>query len=55
MLTRQTTNPMALKYFPHTIILSEVYQMEGFSNQIKIEKMVSNYFTTNCNSEQLKM
>ena len=28
--TRQTINPMALRFYPHTIILSEVYQMEGF-------------------------
>ena len=27
--------------FSHTIILSEVYQMEGFSNRIKIERMVT--------------
>ena len=27
--------------------------MEGFLNQIKIERMVSNYFSC-CNSEQLK-
>ena len=26
------------------IILPEIYQMEGFSNWIKIERMVSNYF-----------
>ena len=54
MPTRQTINPMALKHFPHTIILSEVYQMEGFSNWIKIEGMGSNYFCS-CNLEQLKM
>ena len=36
------------------IILPEVYQMEGFSNWIKIERMVSNYFCS-CNLEQLKM
>ena len=43
MPTRQTTNPMALKFSPHTIILSEVYQMEEFSNGIKIERTVSDY------------
>ena len=37
-----------------TIILPEVYHMEGFSNWIKIERMVSNYFCS-CNLEQLKM
>ena len=37
-----------------TIILSEVYQMEEFSNWIKIERMVSNYLFS-CNLEQLKM
>ena len=51
---RQTTNPMAWKCLPDTIILSEVYQMEEFSNQIKNERMVSNHFTS-CNSEQLKI
>ena len=38
----------------NTIISPEVYQMEGFSNWIKIERMVSNYFCS-CNLEQLKM
>ena len=37
-----------------TIILPEVHQMEGFSNWMKIERMVNNYFC-NCNLEQLKM
>ena len=37
-----------------TIILPEVYQMEGFLNWIKIERMLSNYFCS-CNLEQLKM
>ena len=51
--TRQTINPMALK-FPHChFIESLVYQMEGFSNQIKIEGMVS-YYLSSCNSEQLQ-
>ena len=36
------------------IILPEVYQTEGFSNCIKIKRMVSNYFCS-CNLEQLKM
>ena len=53
MPTTQTTNPMALKLFPHTIIISEDYQMEGISNRVKIEKVISNYFSS-CNSEQLK-
>ena len=44
---------MALKFFPHTISLSEVYHMEGFSNWIKTERMVNNYFSS-CNSEQLE-
>ena len=43
---------MALKIFPHTIILSDIYHMEGFLNEIKIERVVSNYFSS-CNSEQL--
>ena len=34
-----------------TIILSEVYQVEGFSNWIQIERMVSNYFIKNVNEE----
>ena len=34
-------------------LLSEVYQMEGFFNRIKIERMMSNYLNS-CNSEQLK-
>ena len=54
MPTRQTINLMALKFFPHTIILSDIYQMERFSNWLKIERMVSNYFSS-CNSEQLKI
>ena len=37
-----------------TIILPEVYHMEGFLNWMKIERMVSNYFCS-CNLEQLKM
>ena len=37
-----------------TIILPEVCQMGGFSNWMKIERMVSNYFCS-CNLEQLKM
>ena len=36
-----------------TIILPEVYQMEGFSNWMKIVRMVSNYFCSKL--EQLKM
>ena len=43
-----------LEIFPHTIILSEVYQMEEILNQIKIERMVSNYFSS-YNLEQLKI
>ena len=54
MPTRQTTKSYGLEIFSHTIILSEVYQMEGFSNRIKIERMVSKYFSS-CNLEQLKI
>ena len=36
--TRQTINPMALKLSPHTIILSEVYQMEEFANGLKLKE-----------------
>ena len=43
MPTREAIHLVALENFPHTIILLEVYQMEGFSNWIKIEKLVSNY------------
>ena len=44
--TRQTINPMhGLEIFIHTIILSQVYQMEGFSNRT----------FSSCNSEQLKI
>ena len=39
MPTRQTTDPMAFKFFSHTITLSEVYQVEGFSNQFKGEQL----------------
>ena len=35
MPNRQTTKSYGLEIFLHTIILSEIYQMEGFSNQIK--------------------
>ena len=35
MPTRQTTDAMAIKFFPDTIILSEVYHLEGLSNQIE--------------------
>ena len=37
--TRQTTDAMALKYLPSTIILSKFYQSEGFSNQNKIDRI----------------
>ena len=54
MPTRQTINAMALKFSSHYhFIGSIVYQMEGFSNQIKIEGMVSFYYSS-CNLEQFK-
>ena len=38
--TAQTTNDMAVKLFPETILLLKVDHFEGFLNQYKIDKMV---------------
>ena len=54
MPTRQTIYAMALKFFLTLwFIGSLVYQMEGFSNWIKIEGMV-NFYSSSGNSEQFK-
>ena len=54
MPTRQITNSTyGLEVFPGTIILSEIYQLGGFSNQIKIVRMMSIHLNS-CNLEQLK-
>ena len=51
MPIKQTTTYYGLEFFPDT---SEVYQMEGFSNQITIEGIVTNHLSS-CNLEQLKI
>ena len=54
MCVRSMHSNYCTKLSSDTIILPEVYQMEGFSNWMKIERMVNNYFCS-CNLEQLKM
>ena len=47
--TGKTTNHMALKFFPDTILLLKVDRFEGILNQIKIYGMVIDY-SSSCNS-----
>ena len=41
--TGKTTDHMALKFFPVTILLLKVYCFEGILNRIKIDGMVNDY------------
>ena len=49
ILTGKTTDHMALKFFPETILLLKVDHFEGIFNRIKIDGMVNNY-SSSCNS-----
>ena len=46
--TGKTTDHMAFKFFPDTILLLKVDHFEGILNQIKIDKMVNDYLSS-CN------
>ena len=47
--TGKTTDSMALKFFPETILLLKVDHFEGILNRIKIDGMVNDHFCS-CNS-----
>ena len=47
--TGKTTDSMALKFFPETILLLKVDRSEGILNQIKIARMVNDHLSS-CNS-----
>ena len=47
--TRTTTDHMAFKLFPDTIILLKVDRFEGILNRIKIDGMVNDHLSS-CNS-----
>ena len=47
--TGKTTDHMALKFFPETILLLKVDTLEGILNQIKIDGMVNSH-SSSCNS-----
>ena len=47
--TGKTTNHMALKFFPETILLLKVDSFEEILNQIKIDGMVNDH-SSSCNS-----
>ena len=46
--TEKTTDCMALKFFPETILLLKVDYFEGILKQMKIDGMVNDYSST-CN------
>ena len=46
--TGKTTDHMALKFFPETILLLKVDCFEGILNQIKIDGMVNDHLSS-CN------
>ena len=46
--TRKTTDHMAFKFFPGTILLLKVDRFEGILNRIKIDKMVNDHLSS-CN------
>ena len=48
MLTNQTTDAMALKFYTDTNLLSKAYQLEGFLNQKQIDRMVRKHLSS-CN------
>ena len=47
--TGKTTDQMALKFFPETILLLKVDRFEGILNQIIIDRMVNDH-SSSCNS-----
>ena len=47
--TGKTTDYMALKFFPETIVLLKVDRFEGILNRIKIDGMVNDHLSS-CNS-----
>ena len=47
--TGKTTDHMAFKCFPDTILLLKVDSFEGILNQIKIDEMVNDHLSS-CNS-----
>ena len=49
MPTGKTTDHMAFKFFPDTILFLKVDRFEGILNQIKIDGMVNNHLSS-CNS-----
>ena len=52
MPARQITDVIALKHFPDCNFINDLH-FEGFSNQIKIGRIVSNYLSR-CNSQGFK-
>ena len=49
MPARQITDVMTRKHFPDYNFINDLH-FEGFSNQIKIDRIVSNYLSS-CNSQ----
>ena len=47
--TGKTTDHMAYKFFPNTILLLKVDHFEGILNRIKIDGMVNDH-SSSCNS-----
>ena len=47
--TGKTTDHVAFKFFPDTILLLKVDRFEGILNRIKIDRMVNDHLS-NCNS-----
>ena len=41
--TGKTTDRMALKFFPETVLLLKVDHFEGILNQIKIDRMMNDH------------
>ena len=46
--TGKTTDHMAFKFFPDTILLLKVHHFEGILNRIKIDRMVNDHLSS-CN------
>ena len=49
ILRGKTTDHMAFKFLPYTILLLKVDHFEGILNQIKIDGMVNDH-SSSCNS-----
>ena len=49
MPTAKTTDCMALKFFPETILLLKVDHCEGILNHIKIDRIMNDH-SNSCNS-----